>query len=97
VLDAHRALEAAAANPARQTQISRGALTGYLWALGRGDVAPVTGAVSDGAPDLAMLTAEADATVVQLENATQRTVPRDYIHGVHAALAWVCGYSEQRP
>jgi hypothetical protein len=97
VEEAHRALEAVGAGTYQQTQLSRGALTGYLWALGRGDVAPVTGADGQGAPDLSLLTAETDAAAVQLEDATQRTVPRDYIQGVYAALAWVCGHSEQRP
>lgn len=97
VEEAFRVLEAASAAPTRQTQLSRGAMTGYLWALGRGDTAPVTGADSDGPPDLALLTAEADASVVQLEDATQRTVPRDFIQGVQSALAWVCGHSDRRP
>ncbi|QIQ00996.1 hypothetical protein [Streptomyces liangshanensis] len=97
VEEAFRALEAVAAAPSGQTQLSRGAMTGYLWALGRGDVAPVTGAAGQGAPDLSALTAEADAATVQLEDATRRTIPRDYIQGVHAALAWVCGHSDERP
>ncbi|MCM2423441.1 MULTISPECIES: hypothetical protein [unclassified Streptomyces] len=97
VEDAYHALEAVGAGPAQQTQLSRGALTGYLWALGRGDPAPVTGASCEGAPDLPLLTAEADAAVVQLADATQRTIPRDYIQGVHDALAWVCGHSDMRP
>ncbi|MDJ0346249.1 hypothetical protein QMK19_19280 [Streptomyces sp. H10-C2] len=97
VEEAHRELEAVAAGPAQQTQLSRGALTGYLWALGRGDPAPVTGATCDGVPDIAMLTAEADAAVVQLADFTQRTVPRDYVQGVHDALAWVCGHNDQLP
>jgi hypothetical protein len=24
-------------------------------------------------------------------------VPRDYMMGVHDALAWVCGYSDEQP
>ena len=97
VEEAHRALAGVAAGTTQQTQLSRGALTGYLWALGRGEAAPVTGAVSAGAPGLPMLTAEVDAAVAQMKDATQRTVPRDYIHGVHDALAWICGHTEERP
>ncbi|MYV55251.1 hypothetical protein [Streptomyces sp. SID3212] len=97
VEEAFRELEAVAAAPTGQTQLSRGAMTGYLWALGRGDAAPVTGATDQGTPDLSVLTAEADAATVQLEDATQRTIPRDYIQGVHAALAWICGHSDRRP
>lgn len=97
VEQAHRALEAVGAGPTQQTQLSRGALTGYLWALGRGDQAPITGASSEGAPDLSLLTAEADAAVVQLADAAQRTTPRDFTQGVHDALAWICGHSDMRP
>ncbi|MEV6651630.1 hypothetical protein [Streptomyces sp. NPDC051219] len=94
---AHHALDAEAAGPDRQTQLSRGALTGYLWALGRGEDAPITGARGEGPPDIPQLTAEVDAATVQLEDTTQRMVPRDYIRGVHDALAWVCGHSDDRP
>ncbi|WP_455351735.1 hypothetical protein [Streptomyces sp. SYSU K217416] len=97
VEDAQRALDASAAGPNQQTQLSRGALTGYLWALGRADDAPITGARVEGPPDIPQLTAEVDAATVQLEDTTQRTVPRDYTRGVHDALAWVCGHSDQRP
>ncbi|MEU4212439.1 hypothetical protein AB0F13_20995 [Streptomyces sp. NPDC026206] len=97
VVQAHQRLECEAAGPSRQTQYARGALTGYLWSLGQGQVAPVTGGDSAGAPDLATVTAEVDATLAQLEDSTQRTVPRDYIRGVHDALAWVCGHTDIRP
>lgn len=97
VEQAYRALADVAAGTAQQTQLSRGSLTAYLWALGRGETAPITGAVSTGTPDLPLLTAETDAATVQLEDATQRTVPRDYIHGVHEALSWICGHTHTRP
>ncbi|MFI5758591.1 hypothetical protein [Streptomyces sp. NPDC051569] len=97
VEETYRALEAVGAGTTQQTQFSRGALTGYLWALGRGDAAPITGAGADGSPDLSLLTAEVDASAAQLEDSTQRTVPRDYIQGVQAALAWVCGHDDARP
>ncbi|MFF4528689.1 hypothetical protein ACFY1P_05390 [Streptomyces sp. NPDC001407] len=90
-------LHATAAGPDRQTQFSRGALAGYLWALGRGDAAPITGASSDGTPGMGPLTAEVDAVLVQMEDCAQRTVPRDYLYGVHSALAWICGQSDDRP
>jgi hypothetical protein len=94
---AYGALEAAAAAPQTQTQFSRGALSGYVWALGHATAAPVTGADSHGAPDMLLLTAEVDAALVQLSDQSLRTVPRDYVHGVHDALAWVCGYSDEQP
>ncbi|MGK5630361.1 hypothetical protein [Streptomyces sp. URMC 123] len=94
---ARHALEVRSAAPDRQTQVSRGALTGYLWALGRAEAAPVTGAAVAGTPDLRTLTAEVDAAAVQLEDQTQRTVPRDYTRGVHDALAWICGHRDDRP
>jgi hypothetical protein len=92
-----RTLEAAAAAPQTQTQFSRGALSGYVWALGRAAAAPVTGADSGGTPDLQLLSAEVDATLVQLADQSPRMVPRDYMTGVHDALAWVCGYSDEQP
>ncbi|WP_336319829.1 hypothetical protein [Streptomyces lavendofoliae] len=95
--EAHRRLEAEAAGPDQQTQYTRGALTGYLWALGRGAPAPITGQATDGPPSLQALSAEVAAATVQMGDSTQRTVPRDYIHGVRDALAWVCGQSETRP
>lgn len=97
VATAFERLHAATAGPDRQTQFSRGALAGYLWALGRGDAAPITGASCDGTPGMGLLTAEVDAVLVQMEDCAQRTVPRDYLYGVHGALAWVCGQSNDRP
>ncbi|MBT2493772.1 hypothetical protein J7E96_35825 [Streptomyces sp. ISL-96] len=90
-------MEAGAAGPDQQTQYARGALAGYLWALGRGEPAPITAQATDGAPELKVMTAETDAATVQMEDSTQRTVPRDYIHGVHDALAWVCGHTDNKP
>ncbi|MET9801058.1 hypothetical protein [Streptomyces sp. NPDC006368] len=97
VEEAFRRLEAEAAGPDQQTQFFRGALTGYLWALGRGGPAPITARSVAKAPALEDLTAEADAATAQMEDSTQRTVPRDYIHGVRDALAWVCGHTDQHP
>ena len=97
VEQAQSALEAAAAAPQRQTALSRGALAGYLWALGRSWTAPVTGAVHAEPPDLLDITAEIDASVVQLVQQSQRTAPRDYVRGVHDALSWVCAHTDERP
>ncbi|MGW7195655.1 hypothetical protein [Streptomyces chryseus] len=97
VEQAFRWLEARAAGPHQQTQYARGALAGYLWALGRGEPSPITAQATDGAPGLVALTAEADAATVQLQDSTQRTVPRDYNQGVHDALAWVCGRTDDKP
>ncbi len=94
---AFECLEAGAAGPDQQTQYARGALAGYLWALGRGEPAPITARSMDGAPAMEVLIAEADAATVQIQDSTQRTVPRDYIHGVHDALAWVCGHTDDKP
>ncbi|MET9534749.1 MULTISPECIES: hypothetical protein [unclassified Streptomyces] len=92
---AYRKVEATAA-PDAQTQLSRGVLTGYLWALGRADAAPATG-ITGGAPDLGRLTAEVDAVTVQLEDAVQRGVPDDYARGLYDALSWICGQSDRCP
>ena len=98
VENAFAGLEAAAAAPQRQTQYSRGALAAYLWALGRGSRAPVTGARPDSDfPDLPHITAEIDASVAQLDDRLHRMVPRDYLQGAHDALAWLCGLREDNP
>ncbi|OEJ21696.1 hypothetical protein AR457_36195 [Streptomyces agglomeratus] len=94
---AFECLEAEAAGPGQQTQYARGALAGYLWALGRGEPAPITGRATDGAPAMEELIAETDAATAQMEDSTRRTVPRDYLHGVHDALAWVCGHTDDKP
>lgn len=89
-------LEAASAAPDRQTQISRGALAGYVWALGSGDTTPVTGTVSSVAPNTEQLEAELDATEKQLHDPVRRDVPREYVQGVCDALSWVCGRSDKK-
>ncbi|GGT15534.1 hypothetical protein [Streptomyces purpureus] len=76
-------------------QFSAGEAAALQWALGRSDRAPVTGADVPGRPDLQVLTAEVDATVVQLEDPTTQAGGRDYLNGVHGALAWVCGHSDR--
>ncbi|WP_434587335.1 hypothetical protein [Streptomyces sp. A5-4] len=97
VEQAFQHLEAGAAGPNQQTQYARGALAGYLWALGRGEPAPITARPTGGAPGLEAMTAETEAATLQMEDSTQRTVPRDYIHGAHDALAWVCGQTDIKP
>ena len=91
------ALEAASAAPQRQTALTRGALAGYLWATGRSTTAPVTGAVRAGPPGLADITAEIDASMVQLAQQSRRTTPREYLRGVHDALAWTCAHTDDPP
>jgi hypothetical protein len=76
-------------------EFSSGAAAAYEWALGHAERSPVTGAGADGVPGLRLLTAEVDAAVVQLEDPTMQAGRRDYVRGVHDALAWVCGYSDQ--
>ncbi|MFC1413519.1 hypothetical protein ACEZCY_29765 [Streptacidiphilus sp. N1-12] len=93
----HRDLDAVGAAPHRQTQFVRGALTGYVWALGHADAAPITGLREKGVPSTQGITAEVDATLVQLASQPLRTVPRDYVQGVHDALAWVCGFQDEPP
>ncbi len=77
-------------------QFAHGALDAYRWTMGGGG-APLTGARAAGVPDLQRLTSEIDAAVVQLDDATQRASTRDFTRGVHDALAWVCGLSDNRP
>lgn len=80
-----------------QTQFYRGVLSGHLWALGRSDTAPITGAHGLGPPSMAHLTAEVDAATVQLQDQSLRTVARDYVQGAHDTLVWICGYSNDGP
>ncbi|MGW7097840.1 hypothetical protein [Streptomyces sp. NPDC054838] len=81
----------------RTTALSRGAASGYRWALGRDREGPVTGVHAEGPPGIDLLIAEVDAAVVRLEEQPGSSVPHDHIQGVHDALAWVCGQSEDRP
>ncbi|QMU77058.1 hypothetical protein GXW83_16445 [Streptacidiphilus sp. PB12-B1b] len=80
-----------------QTQFYRGMESGLLWALGRAESAPITGARGAREPGMGAITAEVDAATVQLENQTLRTVARDYVQGAHDALVWICGYSNDQP
>lgn len=73
-----------------------GVAAGYSWALGRDAHAPVTGAGAGGVPDMELLTAEIDAAVVREDEAVADPVTRDYVRGVHSALAWICGFSDRR-
>ncbi len=97
---AHSALHTAAAAPQHQTQFTRGALSAYVWAMGRATASPVTGLepAADGSrPDLEQLVAEIDAAQVQLGDQTMRTIPRDYVSGVHDALVWICTFTDAAP
>lgn len=95
---AHKHLDARNTERSRSPQYSGGASAAYRWALGHSDSSPVTGAVdARGIPDLQLLTAEVDAAVVQMEDPTSPPGPADYSRGVHDALAWVCGHSDEAP
>ncbi|MFJ2743843.1 hypothetical protein ACIO3O_29810 [Streptomyces sp. NPDC087440] len=91
-----RELEAEAAAPHRQTQISRGALAGYIWALGGAQITPVTGDQSSAAPDDDRLNAELAAADEQLRDPIRRDIPREYVQGVWDALAWVTGRTDKK-
>ncbi|MGW0367243.1 hypothetical protein [Streptomyces sp. NPDC002990] len=91
------ALKNLASPPQGPEQFTVGAALAYQWALGRRARAPVTSADGRGVPDLPLLTAEVDAAVVQLDDPTTPADLRDFTRGVHDALGWVCGYSDQRP
>ncbi len=91
-----RELEAEAAAPHRQTQISRGALAGYIWALGSAQTTPVTGSHCSVAPNDAELAAELAAAEDQLADPVRRDIPREYVQGVCDALAWVTGRSDEK-
>ncbi|MFG2138317.1 hypothetical protein [Streptomyces sp. NPDC048650] len=97
VVHAREALEGLPPGHSRQTRIAQGALAAYRWALGVEAASPITGARGGGSPALPLLTAEVDAAAVQLEGTARDTAARDYIQGVHTALAWICGHIDQRP
>ncbi|MEU1626786.1 hypothetical protein ABZ746_15975 [Streptomyces sp. NPDC020096] len=91
---AYESLRNRAARDEPHPPFTLGVLAAYQWAMGRGADAPLTGARGVGVPDLEQLTSEIDTAVVQLEDVTQHTGTRDFAQGVHDALAWVCGLSE---
>ena len=76
-------------------QSSAGATDACQWAMGHTVRSPVTGTDAPGIPGLRLLTAEADASVVQSEDITAPAGSRDYARGAHEVLAWMCGYSDQ--
>ncbi|MER5961529.1 hypothetical protein [Streptomyces sp. NPDC002057] len=96
---ARKRLGAGAAGPGDPSpQFRGGAAAALSWALGGAERAPVTGSgAGQEVPDLQTLTAEVDAAVVQAEDPTSPLGPREYNRGVHAALAWVCGHSDDAP
>ncbi|MFF3287014.1 hypothetical protein [Streptomyces sp. NPDC003023] len=91
-----RELPGLLAGPEHPPQFRAGVTAGYSWALGREAGSPVTGVDAGGVPDMELLTAEIDAAVVREDEAAGDPATRDYVRGVHAALAWVCGFSERR-
>ncbi|MEU2180750.1 hypothetical protein [Streptomyces thermolilacinus] len=74
--------------------VSEGAADAYRWALARREHGPVTGAPAHDVPDLWRLTAEADAAAVLLDDPVCPPDKRAYVRGVHDALAWLCGQSD---
>ncbi|GGQ13184.1 hypothetical protein [Streptomyces roseolilacinus] len=75
--------------------VSEGAADAYRWALAREERGPVTGAPAREVPDLWRLTAEADAAAVLLDDPVCPPEKRAYVRGVHDALAWLCGQSDE--
>ncbi|MCQ4042637.1 hypothetical protein ACFOSC_24655 [Streptantibioticus rubrisoli] len=94
---AYQTLRKQTARADPHAQFTKGALEAYRWAMGSDVSAPLTGARTVGVPGLQRLTSEIDTAVVQLEDVTQQAGPRAFAQGVHDALAWVCGLSDQRP
>ncbi|MCD0480862.1 hypothetical protein [Streptacidiphilus sp. ASG 303] len=90
----------AEAGSGRRRRFLQGVSAACAWALGRTPAGPVTGAPAgpDG-PGVGAMTAEVDAAVVQLEvaGAALPGGARDFVQGAHDALAWLCGYSDDRP
>lgn len=69
---AQKRLSARAAERHPYPQYASGASAAYRWALGCAEHSPVTGAGdAEGAPALPALTAEVDASVVQMEDPTE--------------------------
>lgn len=87
----------AAAGPEPFQTVSEGAADAYRWALARDQRGPVTGAPTRDVPDLSRLTAEADAAAVLLDDPVCPPDKRAYVRGVHDALAWLCGQSDEHP
>lgn len=78
---------------ANSCQYVMGANAAYEWALGRLEDPPVTGRGGRGAVDLSLLASELNAAVTLLENPEEQPGSLDFLRGVQAALAWVCGRS----
>ncbi|WP_223279622.1 hypothetical protein [Streptomyces sp. SDr-06] len=94
--DVDLALKYLTARSDAPAQYALGVAAAYRWAMGRAAQAPVTGTAPRHQPDLRLLTAEVDAAVVQLDDVTTPASVRGFTRGVHDALSWVCGYSDQR-
>ncbi|CAL9459854.1 hypothetical protein [Streptomyces sp. enrichment culture] len=86
---------AARVRPEPFQAVSEGAADAYRWALARKEHGPVTGAPTHDVPDLWRLTAEADAAAVLLDDPVYPPDKRAYVRGVHDALAWLCGQSDE--
>ncbi|MCP9945367.1 hypothetical protein LUX12_12140 [Streptomyces somaliensis] len=76
--------------------VREGVAAAYRWALAREGHGPVTGVPTREVPALWRLTAEADAAAVLLDDPVCPPRDRAYAQGVHDALAWLCGQSDDR-
>ncbi|WP_175410513.1 hypothetical protein [Streptomyces sp. TRM64462] len=86
------------AGDGRTAALAEGAADAYRWALARDARGPITGARGNRpVPTLWTLTAEADAAAVLIDDPACPADARDYALGVHDALAWLCGHSDQQP
>ncbi|MFI6449525.1 hypothetical protein [Kitasatospora sp. NPDC050543] len=92
-------LAAANTEEACSARFGRGVLAAYRWALGGQVAAPITAAAPPGAagPSHAQLRAECQAALAEVLGHARRTVELDYARGVHEALAWLCGHSDEVP
>ncbi|KUH35295.1 hypothetical protein ATE80_30075 [Streptomyces kanasensis] len=109
VESAYRTLAAEATGPGRDAgggralrdsdrprALREGATEAYRWALARAPQGPITGVRGRDVPDVWRLTAEVDAAAVLLDDPACPHEAREYVRGVHDALAWLCGHSDQR-
>ncbi|GAA4831103.1 hypothetical protein GCM10023235_01500 [Kitasatospora terrestris] len=77
------------------TDFEQGLLQAYRWAVGSRAVGPVTGDRATGpvGPCRAQLLAECQAATVRLRGSGEPELTL----GAYSALAWVCGYLDDRP
>ncbi|GAA4933587.1 hypothetical protein ACFPM3_04625 [Streptomyces coeruleoprunus] len=81
----------------RSDPFIEGASQALRWAMAREGSGPVTGARVYGVPGLEALTAEVDASAVQLDDPSCSDDAKAYTSGAHDALAWLCGHTDRQP